>query len=133
MILQTFCTYCNFARVEKICTYCTDKMKHAKIFKNLLTEESISQKWLSERSGMHPSKINRFLNGVQDINASELFELLNLMPNDFQSRYWQLVIHNVLHKKASEEVDAVELVKSLSPAKRISVMKAIVNSDNIFV
>ena len=108
-------------------------MKHAQVFKMLLQEESISQKWLSDKSGMHPSKINRFLNQVQDINANELFKLLNLMSNDFQSRYWQIMIHKTLHSKASEEVDAIELVKTLSPTKQIAIMQAIVDEENIFV
>ena len=108
-------------------------MKHARVFKKLLQEKSISQKWLSEKSGMHPSKINRFLNEVQDINANELFKLLNLMSNDFQSRYWQIMIHKTLHSKASEEVDAIELVKNLSPTKQIAIMQAIIDEENIFV
>lgn len=80
---------------------------------------------------MHPSKINRFLNGVADINSSEFFQLLELMPEDFQSRYWQLVIGKDLYNK-NQKWDVAELVKSLSPREQISLMRAIVEEEDIF-
>lgn len=106
-------------------------MKHITIFKMLLEQESISQRSLCKKSGMHPSKINRFLNGVADINSSEFFQLLELMPEDFQSRYWQLVIGKDLYNK-NQKWDVAELVKSLSPREQISLMRAIVEEEDIF-
>lgn len=109
-------------------------MKHAKIFKRLLKQASISQAWLCKKSGMHPSKINRFLNGVADINSAELFQLLDLMPKEFQKRYWQLVIDREFcgNDQKMDAIQLVEMVRNLSPADQITVMQAIVEEEEIF-
>jgi len=100
----------------------------------LLEKESISQRSLCRKSGMHPSKINRFLNEVGDINSSEFFQLLDLMSNDFQKRYWQLVIDREFsdNNRKLDAVELTELVKNLSPAEQISIMKAIIEEEEIF-
>ncbi|MDJ0718198.1 MAG: helix-turn-helix transcriptional regulator [Prochloraceae cyanobacterium] len=107
-------------------------MQHAQIFKNLLEKEPINQRMLAKRAGMHYSKINRFLNSAQDLNAGELFTLLDLMNVDFQIRYWKLLLPRDIYHKLYQEIDAEDLVKTLPPSKQIRVMRAIAENDLLF-
>lgn len=109
-------------------------MEHAIIFKELLKEKSITQKALSELSGMHQSKINRFVNGAIDLSAGEFFQLLDLMPSDFQKAYWKRKLGIVAQKGLDNAKvgDLLVLVEELPPLEKIRLMKVIASKGNLF-
>jgi plasmid maintenance system antidote protein VapI len=107
-------------------------MEHAQIFRDLLKQESIAQKTLVEISGMHPSKISRFLNGVIDLTAGEFFSLLALMPSSFQQKYWKRFLGAVDLGEADEEINILPLIEKLPPLEQIRIMRAIANRGKLF-
>lgn len=104
--------------------------KHAKIFKELLQEKKIAQVALVKISGMHQSKINRFVNGVIDLSAGEFFELLDLMPPDFQEAYWKRKLGTSIAEKVAHEESLEEVVDKLSPKEQIRIIKTL--AENLF-
>ena len=109
--------------------------EHARIFKKLLKENKISQTELAEISGMHQSKINRFVNGVIDLSAGEFFQLLALMPVEFQEAYWQEklgTIINVNDCANAEEESLEKAIEKLSAIEQIRIIKMITEKGNLF-
>lgn len=108
--------------------------QHAQIFKELLKEKKIAQTELAEISGMHQSKINRFVNGVIDLNAGEFFQLLDLMPADFQKAYWQrkLGIAVSVSESVNTEESLEKAVEKLSAIEQIRIIKIIAEKGNLF-
>ncbi len=102
-------------------------MDHAKIFRELLENEPITQKAVAEAVGWHPSKLNRFLKGVTDLSASEFFRLLDSMPLDFQRCYWsrKLLLVDL------GNVDVAALAVTLPPSVQLRIMRAIANSGGL--
>ena len=108
--------------------------EHAQIFKKLLKEKKIAQTELAEISGMHQSKINRFVNGVIDLTAGEFFQLLDLMPTDFQQAYWQKKLGIAINvgKSVNTEESIEKVVEQLSAIQQIRLIKAIADNGNLF-
>ena len=107
--------------------------EHAKIFKKLLKEKKIAQTALAELSGMHQSKINRFVNGVIDLSAGEFFQLLDLMPVDFQEAYWKRKLGSAITDKVTIEKESLEeAVEKLPPLEQIRIIKTIAEKGNLF-
>lgn len=111
--------------------------EHAKIFKKLLKERKIAQTALVELSGMHQSKINRFVNGVIDLSAGEFFQLLDLMPIDFQEAFWERKLGIDTADKVSTEQENLKesiekAVEKLSPLEQIRIIKTIAEKGNLF-
>ncbi|MDJ0575420.1 MAG: helix-turn-helix transcriptional regulator [Xenococcaceae cyanobacterium MO_234.B1] len=107
--------------------------EHAKIFKKLLQEKKIPQTTLVELSGMHQSKINRFVNGVIDLSAGEFFQLLDLMPPHFQQAYWKRKLGIITPEKVVSEKESLEeAVEKLSPLEQIRIIKTISEKGNLF-
>lgn len=108
--------------------------EHAQIFKKLLKEKKIAQTELAEISGMHQSKINRFVNGVIDLSAGEFFQLLDLMPTDFQQTYWQKKLGTAISidESVNTEKNLEKAVEKLSAIEQIRLIKAIANNGNLF-
>ncbi len=112
--------------------------EHAKIFKKLLKERKIAQTALVELSGMHQSKINRFVNGVIDLSAGEFFQLLDLMPIDFQEAFWKRKLGiGTADKISTDEKENLkesieEAVEKLSPLEQIRIIKTIAEKGNLF-
>lgn len=106
---------------------------HAKLFRKLLEEYGITQKHLSDLSGMHQSKINRFVNGITDFTASDLFALLNVTPSYFQKAFWErqlgAVYSSIDTNQLSGAKSLLPLVEKLPPIEQIRLMKAIASSD----
>ena len=109
------------------------KQKHAQIFKELLKEKKIAQTELVKISGMHQSKINRFVNGVIDLSAGEFFQLLDLMPADFQEAYWQRKLGNATNGSVNIGKESLEkAVEKLSTIEQIRIIKTIAEKSNLF-
>ncbi len=107
--------------------------EHAKIFKKLLKEKKIAQTALAEISGMHQSKINRFVNGVIDLSAGEFFQLLDLMPIDFQEAYWKRKLGSAITDRVAIEKESLEeAVEKLPPLEQIRIIKTIAEKGNLF-
>ena len=107
--------------------------EHAKIFKKLLKEKKIAQTALAELSGMHQSKINRFVNGVIDLSAGEFFQLLDLMPVDFQEAYWKRKLGSAITDRVAIEKESLEeAVEKLPPLEQIRIIKTIAEKGNLF-
>ncbi len=111
--------------------------EHAKIFKKLLKERKIAQTALVEISGMHQSKINRFVNGVIDLSAGEFFQLLDLMPVDFQEAFWERKLGIDTADKVSTEQENLKesiekALEKLSPLEQIRIIKTIAEKGNLF-
>ena len=107
--------------------------EHAKIFKKLLKEKKIAQTALAELSGMHQSKINRFVNGVIDLSAGEFFQLLDLMPIDFQEAYWKRKLGSAITDRVAIEKESLEeAVEKLPPLEQIRIIKTIAEKGNLF-
>ncbi len=107
--------------------------EHAKIFKKLLKEKKIAQTALAEISGMHQSKINRFVNGVIDLSAGEFFQLLDLMPIDFQEAYWRRKLGSAITDRVAIEKESLEeAVEKLPPLEQIRIIKTIAEKGNLF-
>lgn len=107
--------------------------EHARIFKELLKEKKIAQTVLAEISGMHQSKINRFVNGVIDLSAGEFFQLLDLMPVDFREAYWQKKLGNSIIQNANTKEESLEdAVEKLPPLEQIRIIKTIAEKGNLF-
>ncbi len=111
----------------------SQEKEHAKIFKKLLKEQNIAQTSLVELSGMHQSKINRFVNGVIDLSAGEFFQLLDLMPPHFQQAYWERKLGITLTEKPVPTTENLEkAVEKLSPLEQIRIIKTISEKGNLF-
>ncbi len=107
--------------------------EHARIFKKLLKEKKISQTELAEISGMHQSKINRFVNGVTDLSAGEFFHLLELMSAEFQEAYWQRKLGYAVSESVDLEKESLEkVVEKLSAIEQIRIIKTIAEKGNLF-
>lgn len=104
--------------------------EHAQIFKKLLKEKKIAQTELAEISGMHQSKINRFVNGVIDLSAGEFFQLLDLMPTEFQQAYWQRKLGTGLSVDTEESLE--KAVEKLSAIEQVRIIKTIAEKGNLF-
>ncbi|NJO93306.1 MAG: hypothetical protein HC820_01115 [Hydrococcus sp. RM1_1_31] len=107
-------------------------MEHAQIFREILKQEAIAQKTLVEISGMHSSKISRFLNGVIDLTAGEFFSLLALMPPNFQQKYWKRFLSDIKLEEVNETVNLLPLIEKLPPLEQIRIMRAIANRGKLF-
>lgn len=137
----TFCNYCyNIRKAEDLAR---KMMDHSTLFRQLLEESGITQKHLSTISKFHQSKINRFLRHVADLSAGDLFELLSVMPSDFQKSFWERQLGTGYNTRpisvlkpsldesghASESFDLLPLIENLPPLEQIRIMKAIASSD----
>ena len=109
--------------------------EHARIFKKLLKENKISQTELAEISGMHQSKINRFVNGVIDLSAGEFFQLLDFMPVEFQNAYWRRKLGTIINISdcVNTEKESIEkVIEKLSAIEQIRIIKMITEKGNLF-
>jgi hypothetical protein len=65
------------------------RYNHRKAFNNLLVDFGYTAKEVALLSGMNESKISRFRNGKLDLEMGELLEILQKMPEDAQSYFWE--------------------------------------------
>ncbi len=90
---------------------------HRQTFNYMLSRFGYSAKQIAGWSGIHESRISRFRNGKLDLETGEFLQLLQSMPEEAQSCFWQ----HLLGKSLSLE----QMIKGMDECQLAALLHAI--------
>jgi len=90
---------------------------HRQTFNYLLSKFGYSAKQIGIWSGIHESRISRFRNGKLDLEAGELMQMLQSLPEEAQSYFWD----HLLSKSLSPE----HLIRGMDDRQMAALLQAI--------
>ncbi len=93
------------------------RYQYREIFNQLLSLFGYSGKQVAVWAGVHESKISRFRTGKLDLEAGEFFQMLQSMPEEAQSYFWEQML--------GRAVSAEQLVKGMDDSQIRQLLLAI--------